>query len=91
MSENFVESDLEEAVLEWLDELGYEVAFGANAAPEGDCPERATYADVFLPDRLQDALAQLNPDLPETALAEAYRQIAIPQYPELLRNNHAFH
>ncbi|MCH3959811.1 MAG: type I restriction endonuclease subunit R [Selenomonas sp.] len=91
MSENFVESDLEEAVLEWLDELGYEVAYGANAAPEGDCPERETYADVFLPDRLQDALAQLNPDLPDTALAEAYRQIAIPQYPELLRNNHAFH
>ena len=35
---NYRESHLEEAVLEWFNELGYNTAFGPDIGPEGDYP-----------------------------------------------------
>lgn len=90
MKSNFCESQLEEAALEWFEELGYEVVFGPDIAPEGDYAERDDYSDVILADRLKEALARINPKLPNDALEEAYRQILIPQSPSLLMNNKAF-
>lgn len=87
----YYESHLEEATLEWLKELGYDIVFAPEVAPDGAFSERATYGDVFLADRLKDALVRLNPDLPQDAINEAYRKIAIPQNPGLLINNHGFH
>lgn len=87
----FYESHLEQATLEWLKELGYDVLFAPEIAPDGAFSERANYADVILVDRLKDALAQLNPNLPQDALNEAFRKITIPQNPGLIINNRAFH
>ena len=91
MSRNaFYESQLEEAALEWFEELGYEVVFGPDIAPEGDYPEREDYSDVILAERLKDALRRINPKMPDSAIEDAFRQIAIPQSPSLLMNNKAF-
>jgi type I restriction enzyme R subunit len=87
----FTESVIEEAALQWLADLAYQVAFGPELAYDGAKPERASYQEVFLPGRLQDALRRINPTLPEEALQEAFRQLTHPDQPALLRNNHAFH
>jgi type I restriction enzyme R subunit len=86
----FYESQLEEAALEWFEELGYEVVFGPVIAPEGEYPEREDYSDVILAERVKDALGRINPKMPASAIEDAYRQIAIPQSPSLLMNNKAF-
>lgn len=91
MSNNYTESELEQAALEWLEEIGYEVLSEADVSPESDCPLRDSYNDVVLMDRLLNALEQNNPSLPTDAIEEAYRQITVPQHPNWLENNHAFH
>ena len=58
------ENTVEQVALSWLRELGWDVAYGPNIAPDGDSPERDDYGDVMLARRLRDALARLNPGLP---------------------------
>ncbi|WP_315080573.1 type I restriction endonuclease subunit R [uncultured Clostridium sp.] len=90
MKNNFCESHLEEATLEWFEELGYELVFAPDIAPEGEYSEREDYSDVILSERLKDALSRINPKMPSDAIEEAYRKISIPQSPSLLMNNKAF-
>ena len=87
---SFYESHLEEATLEWFEELGYEITFGPDIAPDGEYPEREDYGDVILAERLKEALTRINPKLPEDAIEDALRQITIPQSPSLVMNNKAF-
>ena len=56
------ESDLEEAVLEWFRELGYEANDARSIAPEQVGAERESFEDVVLVGRLREALLRLNPD-----------------------------
>ena len=90
MKDNFYESHLEQATLEWFEELGYETVFAPDIAPDGEYPEREDYSDVILKERLHEALERINPTLPDEAIEEAIRQILIPQSPSLLMNNKAF-
>ncbi len=55
----------EKPALEWFREMGYEVAFGPDISPDGEHPERVSYSDVVLKDRLRAALVRLNPHLPK--------------------------
>jgi type I restriction enzyme R subunit len=87
---SFYESHLEEATLEWFEELGYEIIFGPDIAPDGEYPEREDYGDVILTERLKEALTRINPKLPDDAIEDALRQIMIPQSPSLIMNNKAF-
>ncbi len=87
---SFYESHLEEATLEWFEELGYEVVFAPDIAPDGEYPERVDYSEVILAERLKEALMRINPLLPNEAIADAFRQIVIPQSPSLIMNNRAF-
>ena len=85
------ESVVEEAALNWLEELGYETASGPDIAPEGLFAERSGYDDVILARRVQEAIARLNPALPAEAQEEAFRQVAHLGEPSLVRTNRAFH
>ena len=87
----FTEDELEKIAIGWLQELGYDYRFGPDIAPDGTAPERGSYADVLLEDRLRDALATINPDLPQTAIDEAVQKLRRVEHPELLANNRAFH
>ena len=87
----FFESDVEEATLEWFQELGYQTEFGPNIAPEGPYPERASYTDVILIKRLKESLFRLNKSLPKSAIEDAIRQITIPKQIALIENNRTFH
>ena len=48
------ESDVEEAALDWLADLGYTVGHGPNIAPDAPNAERSIYKEVVLTNRLQD-------------------------------------
>lgn len=87
----FTEDELEQAALEWLQELGYEHRFGPDIAPDGSIPERRDYSDVVLVERLRDALCLINPHLPAAAIEEAVRKVTITQSPDPIINNRAFH
>lgn len=87
---NFCESHLEEATLEWFEELGYEVVFGPEISPDGEYSEREDYSDVLLSERLKEALKRINPNMSDNSINDAFRQISIPQSPSLLMNNKAF-
>ncbi|GAM14266.1 type I restriction endonuclease subunit R [Mesobacillus selenatarsenatis] len=88
---SFNEDELEHATLDWLEELGYEVANGPVLAPDGDSPERQDYSTVFLEGRLIDALSRINNNVKISEIEEAVRKITVPQHPNLLINNRAFH
>lgn len=88
---SFIESELEQATLEWFGELNYDIIFAPDIAPDGEYAEREDYSDVILQVRLKEALARINPTtLPEDALEDAFRQILIPQSPSMIMNNKAF-
>lgn len=89
-SHNIYEDELEQAALEWFEELGYETAFAPDISPGGDYPERSDYSDIILEERLKDALKRINPDLPQEALDDAMHQILVPLNPALIDNNRLF-
>jgi hypothetical protein len=43
-SHNVYEDELEQAALEWFEELGYETAFAPDISSGGDYPERSDYS-----------------------------------------------
>ena len=91
----YTETDLELATLEWLEELGYAVIGGPEIAPplDSENPERKSYADVVLEDRLRAAVNKFNPDIPEDAKEEALKRILQVAFttPSLVLNNKIFH
>lgn len=85
------ESVVEEAAIEWLQALGWTYIHGPTLAPDGSAPERATYRDVILVDRLRRALRRINDHLPADAIDEVVRRVLRLDSPSLEENNHAFH
>ena len=85
------EADVEQIALEWLSALGWTVTHGPDIAPDAPTPERSGYEQVVLEQRLRDALANLNPDLPDPALDDAFRKLTHPPGPTLEARNRAFH
>ena len=85
------EADVEHAALDWLRGLGWRVAHGPDIAPGVSGAERADYGQVALERRLRDALAELNPSLPPSALDDAFRKLTRPEGSTLEARNRAFH
>ena len=88
---NLTESEIESAALAWLAGLGYQTVFGPDIAPGMPGAERTDYSEVVLAQRLRDALAWLNPQVPADALEEAFRKLTLPDSPSLVVNNHVIH
>ena len=85
------EDQLEQEALGWLNEVGYQVLYGPDVAPDGDAPERADYRQVLLVDRLRKAIARLNPDIPNVARDDALKQVLDLGVPSQLAANRQFH
>jgi type I restriction enzyme R subunit len=85
------ESHVEEAALAWLEELGYGTANGVDIGPDSDAPERASYSDVLLVERVRAAIARLNPMLPSDAQAEALNKLLQAETPVLVVENRRLH
>ena len=85
------EAEVEQAALEWLSGLGWQVLHGPDIAPDMPNAERDDYAQAVLDRRFRDALAELNPALPTSALDDAYRKLIRPEGSTLEARNRAFH
>ena len=85
------EADVEQAALDWLATVGWDVAHGPDIAPDALGAERDEYGQVALGSRLRDALARLNPSLPAAALDDAFRKLTNPEGATLEARNRSFH
>ncbi len=87
----FSESTVESAALGWLESLGYAILNGPDIAIGMPDAERSDYGQVVLPQRLREALARLNPELPAEALEDAFRKLTRPEGVEPVARNHGVH
>ncbi len=85
------ESDIEQLTIELLEKQGYQYLYGPAIAPDGPHPERSSYEEVILPDRLEKAVRAINPMVPLDAQNEALKEVRRIHSPELLANNETFH
>jgi type I restriction enzyme, R subunit len=88
---DIAESHVEEAALAWLQNLGYSTANGIDIGPDGGNPERASYGDVLLVERVRTAIAKLNPTLPPDIRAEVLAKLAQSETPSLVEENRRLH
>jgi len=85
------ESDVENVALAYLADLGYATMPASQLDPEGLRPERSDFEAVILRQRLVDAIARLNPDLPASARDDALRQLLRTEAPTLPAENRRLH
>lgn len=85
------EDQLEQETLGWLADVGYDVLYGVDIAPDGDSPERTDYRQVVLPEHLRTAVSRLNSDIPAAARDDAIKQVLDLGIPVLLSANKRFH
>ena len=85
------EDKLEYAMINQLKKFGFDYVNGLEIAPDGETPERDSYSDVVLNNRLKDGLYRINHTMSNEAIEEAFRKITIPQSPNMLINNKIFH
>lgn len=85
------ESDVEQLALDWLYEIGWDTARGADIGPGAAAPLRDNFSNVLLDAHLRDALSRLNPNLPTDALDDAFRRLTRPQGSTTEARNRRFH
>lgn len=87
-----IEDEFErEVILPIFQEMGYELLYGPDIAPDSENPQRKSYDQVILTDRLWNALSRINSQLPANIIEDAMQQILRVESPDLLTNNHIFH
>lgn len=91
MSNKITENTIEEFAIELLERLGYQYIYAPDIAHDGERPERNSYEDVLLTERLQNAIRRINPKVPIDSQIEALKEIQRINSPELLANNESFH
>src|SRR5690606_20841940 len=72
---SFNENVVEQAALEYFEELDYAVLHGPDIAPGEPASERESYEDVILWSRLQDATRRINPGASPTLISEALKTL----------------
>lgn len=88
---HIIEDMVEQEMLGWFEELGYEVVYGPDIAFDGSTPERKDYKQVVLVERLREALHRINPELPPQAVSDAVEQIANANLPGFVTGNQTCH
>jgi type I restriction enzyme R subunit len=82
---------VEQPALQWLAELGWEVEHGPNLGPGGSTPERDSWRDVVLVERLRSAVAGLNPELPDDVVEHVVQQVLAGASPNPIEDHADFH
>lgn len=70
----FIENDLEQAVMEWFQDLGYQTQYGPDISPGGSFSERESFGDVVLYDRLHSALKRINKQYSNDTISELVKK-----------------
>ena len=84
------EDHIEQVIIQEFIDIGYEYINGVEISPEGLYQERE-YNEVVLKNRLQEAIAKINPTIPYEAREEALKKVLRSDSPELFQNNYQFH
>ncbi|MCA3241311.1 MAG: type I restriction endonuclease subunit R [Rubrivivax sp.] len=85
------ESAIEAFAIKLLERQGWRYLPGPVIAPDGDAPERSSYAEVLLRERLAHAVRRINHRLPAQAVELAIKEVQRYSSPELLDANEHFH
>lgn len=85
------ENIIEESAIEILQSQGWEYANGKEISPEGLFCERENYSQIVLVNRLRNAIARINPEIPLDAQEAAVQKVLRIASPEMLHNNEEFH
>jgi type I restriction enzyme R subunit len=78
------ENHIELLAIQCLESLGYKYLYGPDVAPDGSSPERDSYHQVLLLNRLKHAVKRINPNIPVDAQNEAIKEIQRIASPELI-------
>lgn len=85
------ENIIEQSAIEILQSQGWEYAYGKEISPEGLFCERDSFSQIVLANRLRNAIAKINPDIPIDAQESAVQKVLRIASPDLLHNNEEFH
>ena len=88
---NLNEDAYELQCIEWLKTIGWTHLHGGVIAPEGNAPERATYKDVILVDRVEESLGRINPGVSRDVLRRVRQMIESPGETDVLKANELIH
>ncbi|WP_250285315.1 type I restriction endonuclease subunit R [Frankia sp. CiP1_Cm_nod2] len=83
------EADWEQAAVDTLGELGWQPVKGAQLGPGSG--ERKDWAEPILVERLRDAISQINPDLPASAVDDAVGVVLASESRDAIAENHRLH
>lgn len=85
------EAAVEQALLDQLLVLGYDIGREEEIGPDGQHPERESHDEVVLKKRLEIAVDRLNPGLPLEARQSAIRKVLQSELPSILDENRRIH
>ncbi len=85
------ESSIEEISIRLLNSLGWEYIHGSVISPDGEKPERESYEQIILIERLRKAISVINPHIPQEAQEQAIQKVLRIYSPDLFHNNETFH
>lgn len=86
---NFNESTIEQAALQWLQEIGYHTGFAPDQARVGF--EREEASETVLWKQVENALQRLNPNTTPRERAEALKRIQRAESQDLVHENYRYH
>jgi type I restriction enzyme R subunit len=90
MSKIMTESEVEDACLGMLRDLGYDILYGPDISEGGPAEERK-YNEVVLTNRLRDALLRINKSIRQDAIEEAIKKVLRTGSQHRVVNNQDFH
>jgi len=91
MTNKITESSIETFAIELLEKHGYQYIYGPDIAPDSETPERTSFEDILLLEKLKTAVSRINSDIPAEAREDAVKQIKRLNSPDLITNNENFH
>ena len=87
MSNALNEDGYEHQCINWLKGINWVWKYGPDIAPDGIAPERSSYKEVILGERLEAAIARINPGLPKDTIRSVHQLLASPGETDLMRAN----
>jgi type I restriction enzyme, R subunit len=85
------ESSVEQHLIDLLVAQDYQYFYGPGIAPFTEQAERERFDSVVLEKHFRESLKRLNPDIPESARAEAYSHVLGLGSSDIMTNNEKFH
>ena len=85
------ESTVEIAALEYLRELGYSTEFGPELAPDTVRSERSAWNQVYLYERLREAIIRLNQGIDSVSVDEAVKRLERAESQNAVAENKRVH